>query len=782
MPPERDSEATIRNLIPILWSAIAYLGGPEGAAPLPAEGDPAQSKSAASSPGMRLTYEEKSRDASTGLEMVTYILKAGGFPADKRFTLVGQRMDGKSVEIAKGIRIDESGRVLGPDGEEVKLSLGRMFAGEFAVFALTSEDGSAKASVEITPFPIQAEGAGGCRLSVQPMSLNGQIFEIRGVGFKPDAKLKTTSTSSGERGDTEYNSKNDGTLKVILFPATRGRSGGDASFTASDSTCSATVNYKWGDQMRGAAASPARGRKSAAVAERERWDTLYREGSALYREGKFAEALPVLQQALRLAESSFGAEDPTVAASLHAVASIYHSQGKYAEAEPLYKRALEISEKYAGPKDSQVSQMLSSLAALYQAQGKLAEAEPLYKRSLAIAEKADGPDKENLAAILTSYARLLRETRRPEEADQMEARARKIRSEPATPAGSAGARPPETPASDRFEEARDAYHRGDYAAALKVFRELAAQGNVDAQAALGQMYMAGAGVPQDPKQGFDWYRKAADQGFAPAELNVGVSYEKGLGVKKDLAEAARWYRKAAERGLPAAQKFLGDMYAKGMGVPKDRKEAEEWYRKAAAAGEPEAAALVDTSGALQQELARQSTAKTILKIALQAVDLDERIGLVKFLMTHPMTLTLGTEKVTQENAKDVLARLERERRSLDDSMERMGTTGAGGDYTLGEPATNKCKILGDRRLEYPVKVNVARTKQSVELRGEGIAGCGYVLGNLLVVKDVTCSGTSPSRLLGVVTDTGIEDLTLIYDGTGDTSCKLGSLTRQTGPG
>jgi len=171
----------------------------------------------------------------------------------------------------------------------------------------------------------------------------------------------------------------------------------------------------------------------------------------------------------------------------------------------------------------------------------------------------------------------------------------------------------------------------------------------------------------------------------------------------------------------------------------------------------------------------------MLKVAMQAVDLDDRIGLVRFLMTHPMTLTLGTEKVTQENAKDVLARLERERSSLDSPMERMGTRDAGGDYTLGEPAANKCKVFRDRPLQYPVKVSVVQTKQSVELRGEGIDGCGYVVGNLVILKDVSCTGTSPSRLLGVVTDTGIEDLTLIHDRTDNTSCKLGSLTRLTGP-
>ncbi len=44
----------------------------------------------------------------------------------------------------------------------------------------------------------------------------------------------------------------DGTLKHVIFPAVVGRKGGDASFEASDSACTVKVQYKWGNEMRGA--------------------------------------------------------------------------------------------------------------------------------------------------------------------------------------------------------------------------------------------------------------------------------------------------------------------------------------------------------------------------------------------------------------------------------------------------------------------------------------------------------------------------------------------------
>jgi hypothetical protein len=239
------------TLGPVLASLLAYLGGAAGEARQAA----APQEKLSNTPGMRLTYEEKSRGMEQGLEMVHYALKAEGFPKAQRYALYGQWMDGRSTEMARGIGIDESGHVRAPDGDEFALSLGRMFPGEFAVFALVSEDAASKAFVEITPFPIQAEGKGGCRLFVRPMEPSGQAFIITGSGFKPNKKLKTVSTSVNEVAHGTSDGRPDGTLKQIIFPAVVGRTGGDASFEASDSDCSVKVRYKWGAEMRGQSAA-----------------------------------------------------------------------------------------------------------------------------------------------------------------------------------------------------------------------------------------------------------------------------------------------------------------------------------------------------------------------------------------------------------------------------------------------------------------------------------------------------------------------------------------------
>ncbi len=51
--------------------------------------------------------------------------------------------------------------------------------------------------------------------------------------------------------------------------------------------------------------------------------------------------------------------------------------------------------------------------------------------------------------------------------------------------------------ADDLDAGFNAYYRGDYATALRIFRQLAEQGNASAQYNLGVMYFRGQGVAQD---------------------------------------------------------------------------------------------------------------------------------------------------------------------------------------------------------------------------------------------------------------------------------------------
>jgi len=155
------------------------------------------------------------------------------------------------------------------------------------------------------------------------------------------------------------------------------------------------------------------------AAQESRWKELNAQVLGYLRQGKYAEGTPVAQEAVRVAEATFGPAHDNVAISLNNLAALYKAQGKYAEAEPLYRRSLAILEKARGPEHPYLAQPLNNLGLLYQAQGKYAEAEPLYKRALAIEEKTLGPEHPLVATALNSLAELYREQGRYGEAEPL---------------------------------------------------------------------------------------------------------------------------------------------------------------------------------------------------------------------------------------------------------------------------------------------------------------------------------------------------------------------------
>lgn len=184
-----------------------------------------------------------------------------------------------------------------------------------------------------------------------------------------------------------------------------------------------------------------------------------------------------------------------------------------------------------------------------------------------------------------------------------------------------------------MKNAEAAYRTGNFTEALKLYRNLAEQGNAVAQYKLGYMYFLGQGTQKNDQEAARWTRRAAEQGHAAAQLSLGLMYKNGEGVAISSAEAVRWIRKAAEQGLPeaqaeedyekllagarrggllaqyklgihyqnsaqykkakewflraakrghaAAQSRLGGMYLEGQDVPRDYDQAMGWFQKAA---------------------------------------------------------------------------------------------------------------------------------------------------------------------------------------------------------
>jgi TPR repeat protein len=136
--------------------------------------------------------------------------------------------------------------------------------------------------------------------------------------------------------------------------------------------------------------------------------------------------------------------------------------------------------------------------------------------------------------------------------------------------------------SDRYNSGRGVAFDGQQA--VMWMRKAAEQGNVKAEARLGQMFRSGR-TASNYKDAVVWYRKAAQHGDASAQMSLAQMLAAGDGACMDFSEAVSWLRKAAEQGTRNAFLFLGDAYEFGKGVPPDLNEARKWYQKAADLGD-----------------------------------------------------------------------------------------------------------------------------------------------------------------------------------------------------
>ena len=127
-------------------------------------------------------------------------------------------------------------------------------------------------------------------------------------------------------------------------------------------------------------------------------------GRYLYERGRFAEADPLLHQALEIREKVLGSEHLDTATSLNDLALLYHAQGKYEQAEPLYLHALQVRKLLLGLEHPETATVLYNLAVLFHAQGKYKQAESFYQQALQIREEILGPEHSDTASNLNDLA------------------------------------------------------------------------------------------------------------------------------------------------------------------------------------------------------------------------------------------------------------------------------------------------------------------------------------------------------------------------------------------
>ncbi|MBO7351597.1 MAG: sel1 repeat family protein, partial [Candidatus Methanomethylophilaceae archaeon] len=128
-----------------------------------------------------------------------------------------------------------------------------------------------------------------------------------------------------------------------------------------------------------------------------------------------------------------------------------------------------------------------------------------------------------------------------------------------------------------------------HAEAVRFYLTCAEEGDAEAQAKIGFMYLMGKGIPKDKELALKWLSKAADSGDGTAMYRIGQMYDQGLcNTDPDEKLAFKWYEKAAEAGNRDAQFALGCICMVPKKFHTDVKKAARLFEKAAEQGHSEA--------------------------------------------------------------------------------------------------------------------------------------------------------------------------------------------------
>ena len=129
-------------------------------------------------------------------------------------------------------------------------------------------------------------------------------------------------------------------------------------------------------------------------------------GRVLINRSRYADALPVLDEALRLqAEHDGSARDVNITRGI--LANAHYYLGHNAESYELNRRALEIDRQLVGENHPFIASDLFNLGAIQQSWGHHAEAEKLHRQALSIMESFYGRDNVEVGSGLTHVGRAL---------------------------------------------------------------------------------------------------------------------------------------------------------------------------------------------------------------------------------------------------------------------------------------------------------------------------------------------------------------------------------------
>jgi hypothetical protein len=201
---------------------------------------PFQWDSAFASPGKTLTIRETSRLATSHGTQVFYRIEAAGFTrADKPSLWWCRGTEYEQVPIT----LTDAGAVQVSPGAD-DFAIAGFVSGQPIDMALVAAGSGERAQAKVVPFPIEAQGTGGCSVSAELEAATGLLFLITLRGFPAGATVHVEDHFGTEVLAADHVASPQGEIR---FPVLFGPSDhGEATLSAKSGGCSVTLTYRVG--------------------------------------------------------------------------------------------------------------------------------------------------------------------------------------------------------------------------------------------------------------------------------------------------------------------------------------------------------------------------------------------------------------------------------------------------------------------------------------------------------------------------------------------------------
>jgi len=194
------------------------------------------------SPGTSLSADVLQTMSGPPNGMVVISIKASGFSDPAATLALWQKTGGQFQKLKPGILADGTVQLIpGIDS----MMLGGYIRGQSFDIALVDEATNKRAHAKVTPFPITAEGDGGCKASAEVVTKSGLVWLITLAGYGAGEQVRIRSVAKKETLTDEVAASETGEIAFpILYPK---RSKRNAQVTAEGSRgCNVSLDFAIG--------------------------------------------------------------------------------------------------------------------------------------------------------------------------------------------------------------------------------------------------------------------------------------------------------------------------------------------------------------------------------------------------------------------------------------------------------------------------------------------------------------------------------------------------------